>query len=226
MAVTLLGSATHTQGTGSASWTPSVTIPSSTTYVYVGIGSRLVSVDSMSLSGGGTGVQSVAINAGVAGQPIAQLWRIPNSTTGTQTLTVSLGGTVSGALAIYYLSDVDTTTPEVSTNSVDANASQPSLTMTTVVDGLVIDFASNYNNTVTGTGTPNGSQAEVLDVYVNQVTHVSSSVASASTSTSIGWTLTNNSNTAYVAVALQPTAGPPASTTPAFGRYGVRGPIR
>jgi hypothetical protein len=224
MAVTLLGSATHTQGTSGTSWTPSVTIPSSTTYVYVGIGSRNVSVNSMSLSGGGTGVQSVAINAGASGQPIAQLWRIPNSTTGTQTLTVSLGGTVSGALAIYYLSDVDTTTPEVSTNSVDANASQPSLTMTTVADGLVIDFASNYN-TVTGTGTPNGSQAEVLDVYVNQVTHVSSSVASTSTSTSIGWTLTNNSNTAYVAVALQPAASPSSSTI-AFGRYGVRGPIR
>jgi hypothetical protein len=224
MPVNLLGTATHTQSVSSTSWTPSVTIPSSTTYVYVGIGSRNVSVNSASLSGGGTGVQSVAINAGAAGQPIAQLWRIPNSTTGTQTLTVNFSATVVGTLAIYYLSDVDTVTPEVSTNSVDSNTSQPSLTMTTVADGLVIDFASNYSTT-SGTGTPNGSQAEVLDAYVNQTTHVSSSVASTSTSTSIGWTLTNNNNTAYVAVALQPAASP-SSSTPAFGRYGVRGPIR
>ncbi len=224
MAVTLVGTGTHTQGSVNATWTPSVTIPASTSHVYVGIGSRLVTVNSMSLSGGGTGVQVVALNAGVAGQPIAELWRIVNTATGTQTLTVNFSAAVSGALAVYYLSDVNTTTPEVSTNSVDANASQPSLTMTTVADGLVIDFASNYTST-TGTGTPNGSQAEALDVYVSQVTQVSSSVASTSTSTSIGWTLTNNNNTAYVAVALQPAASP-YTPTPAFGRYGVRGPVR
>lgn len=222
MAVTLLGSATHTQGSSSSSWTPSVTIPSGTTHVYVGIGSRNVTVNSMSLSGGGTGSQRVELNAGATGQPIAQIWRIANTTTGTQTLTVSLSSTVVGTLAFYYLSDVDTVTPEVSTNSVDSNASQPSLTMTTVADGLVIDFASNYSIS-SGTGTPNGSQAEVLDAYVNQTTHVSSSVASTSSSTSIGWTLTNNNNCAYVAVAVRPVGGGGPSNAPRSMFYHLQG---
>lgn len=215
---TLLGTDTIIIGTSLTTWTKTVTVPTNTNLVYVAGGLRNVSISSMSLSGGGSGASVVSLNAGVSGQPIAYIWRIPNTTTGSQTLTITLGTASSGAFAIYFVQG-DTTTPEVSTNSVDVNASTtPSLTMTTVANSLVIDAIAAYN-TISVSGTANGTQTEILDNFSNQLISMSSHITASGSSQSVGWTLTAGNNTAYVAAALTPFAGGGGPSAAAKARY-------
>jgi hypothetical protein len=153
----------------------------------------------------------------------AAIWDLPAPSVGTFNLTLTNGGaSVTPVIVVRSLSGINTSAPRGTVQTFGGFNSNRSVTLTTAVDDLGIDIIG----TVPTLSTTDSRATDYNTANVIGTTDVASSTKVATTtSTAMNWTHTSEF-TVLAAIPYVAATGGGSSSTPAFGRYGVRGPIR
>lgn len=211
------GTITTSGGTASQS----ITVPSGAEMLVVCFVSASANALS-SMTFNGSGLTSRA-NVNDGNTRTAGIFDVPNPTAGTFNLVVNGTGSNTHVIVVRSISGINTSAPRGAAQTFGGFNSNRSVTLTTAVDDLGIDIIG----TVPTLSTTDSRATDYNTANVIGTTDVASSTKVATTtSTVMNWTHTSEFTVLVAIPYVAATGGGGSSSTPAFGRYGVRGPIR
>ena len=203
-----------TAGAGAApasaapSWSHTISASASLVLVWITIGNNARSVSALTV--GGISASFVTSFNGGAGFPARmELWELIAPPTGAQTISATIpgtGGNLSGD-SVSFIGASGIGTPVTGTGT----ASPASVTVTSVLGDLVVDYVGkNLSGTCASeSATPGGSQAQQYALCSDGVFQQNGSTQAGSSSVSMSWTLTGNTNWLQMGVDVLSAVMPP-----------------